>query len=404
MPSVLWHHIQQLLQRSDIPAWLLYDFRGSNSFAAYLLGLPKEKLCTRRWAVLVPAVGRPQKLVHRVEPHVLQAVDAEERLYTTYHEWQVVLAEWCQKYRRIAVEYSPDAALPVVSILDAGTAELLRKLGAELVSSADLLQELVAVYTPEQLEQQARTAQQLYEILWEALAWLRNQLRQGAQPQEYALQQFLLEQLVQSGLETDHPPIVARTERAANPHYSPTEEDSAPIRPGDLVLIDLWAKLRDPSALYADITWMAYAGEEVPPRFAEVFTVLCRARDRAVQLVRDVLAQSRFPAGYEVDRHVRSIVQSAGYGELFLHRTGHSLGTEVHGPGANLDDYETHDTRRLLPGSAFTVEPGLYFPNEFGMRTEINVQIQHNRSVRVCPEPVQQHIVALLSSEWKTQI
>ncbi|GBD07355.1 Xaa-Pro dipeptidase [bacterium HR21] len=399
--AVDWTHIQQLLCRAGIPAWLLYDFRGSNPFAARLLGLPAELHATRRWAVLIPAEGTPQKLVHRIEPHVLRGIAAEERLYSTYAEWRAVLAEWCQRYRRLALEYSPEAALPMVSVVDAGTAELLRLFGAELVSSADLLQELVAVATPEQLEQQAQTAQLLLLLLWRAFAWLRQQLQRGETPHEYAVQQFLQEQLAAMQLQTDHPPIVARTERAANPHYSPTVDDSAPIRPGDLVLIDLWAKPPQPSALYADITWMAYAGEEVPDAFAQPFAVLCRARDSALVLLQDALQQHRPIAGYEVDRHVRSVLEAAGYGAEFLHRTGHSLGTEVHGPGANLDDYETHDTRRLLQGCAFTIEPGIYRKGAFGMRTEVDVQLRHDGTLRICPEPRQQRIVPLLHPDWE---
>lgn len=403
MNEQLWQPIQQLLQRAGISAWLLYDFRGSNPFAAQLLGLPEGLHATRRWAVLIPAHGTPEKAVHRVEPHLLQQVPARERLYTTHEEWRAILREWCHRYRFLAVEYSPEGALPTVSVLDAGTAELLRGFGAELISSADLLQELVAVSSPEQLRRQAQTAQRLYELVWDAFAWMRQRLLQGEHPHEYVLQQFLLQRLSQEGLLTDYPPIVARTERAANPHYSPTAEDSAPIRPGDLVLIDIWAKPRDAGALYADITWMAYAGDEVPTAYAEPFALLVRARDSAVEAIRRAFAQEQPLCGYEVDRLVRDQIQAAGYGEFFLHRTGHSLGTEVHGPGANLDDYETHDTRRLLPGTSFTIEPGLYREGEFGMRTEIDVQIAHDGSVRVCPEPTQERIVALLAPEWEVR-
>jgi Xaa-Pro aminopeptidase len=403
MNEQLWQPIQQLLQRAGISAWLLYDFRGSNPFAAQLLGLPQGLHATRRWAVLIPAHGTPEKAVHRVEPHLLQQVQARERLYTTYEEWRAILREWCHRYRFLAVEYSPEGALPTVSVLDAGTAELLRGFGAELISSADLLQELVAVSSPEQLRRQAQTAQRLYELVWDAFAWMRQRLLQGEHPHEHVLQQFLLQRLSQEGLLTDYPPIVARTERAANPHYSPTAEDSAPIRPGDLVLIDIWAKPRDTGALYADITWMAYAGDEVPTAYAEPFALLVRARDSAVEAIRRAFAQKQPLCGYEVDRLVRDQIQAAGYGEFFLHRTGHSLGTEVHGPGANLDDYETHDTRRLLPGTSFTIEPGLYREGEFGMRTEIDVQISHDGSVRVCPEPTQERIVALLAPEWEVR-
>ncbi|MEN3027389.1 MAG: Xaa-Pro peptidase family protein [Chlorobiota bacterium] len=398
--QALWERIQQLLQREGIDAWLLYDFRGANRFAMQLLGLPTTFYATRRWVVLIPARGTPQKAVHAIESHVLRDVEAEERLYKTYQDWQGILAEWCRQYPRLAVEYSPYGELPVVSVLDAGTAELLRRFGAELVSSADLLQELVAVYSPEELEQQARTAQLLYEIVRDAFVWVRDHLQQGVHPQEYAVQRWLLEQLTARGLQTDHPPIVARTERAANPHYSPTASDTAPIRVGDLLLIDLWARPSHPSALYADITWMAYAGAEVPERFVEAFAVLAQARDSAIELIRNAVEHERPLAGYEVDRHVRSILSAAGYGDNFLHRTGHSLGMEVHGPGANLDDYETRDTRRLLCGSIVTVEPGIYCPGEFGMRTEVNVQLRQGGQVFVCPQPIQQAIVPLLSPHW----
>ncbi len=394
-----WRRIQEALQRHTIPAWLLYDFRGSNPFAARVLGLPEHMQTTRRWAVLIPAEGSPEKLVHQIEAHLLQGVDAVEHRYAAHQEWRYILQQWCQRYRCLAVEYSPEAALPMVSVLDAGTAELLRSFGAELVSSADVLQELLAVATPEQLQQQAQTAQQLYDILMRAFAWLRERLRHGDTPQEYTLQGLLMEWLERAALQTDHPPIVARTERAANPHYSPTPEETAPIRPGDLVLIDIWAKPRHPSALYADVTWMAYAGEEIPTAFAQPFSVLCAARDQAVELIRQAFAHGRPLAGYEVDRHVRHALYAAGYGQFFLHRTGHSLSTDVHGPGANLDDYETHDTRHLLPGTAVTIEPGIYRAGMFGMRTEIDLQIRHDGSVGLCPPSVQRCLLPLLASE-----
>jgi Xaa-Pro aminopeptidase len=401
MPESRWQRIQELLRRYDIPAWFLYDFRGSNPLAARILGLPEGLHATRRWAVLIPAEGPPQKAVHRIEPHVLRSVEADERVYSTHHEWRALLAEWCQRYRRLAVEYSPEAALPTISLVDAGTVDLLRSFGAELVSSADLIQELIAPVTAEQLEEQARTADRLLVAVRDTFAWLREQLQRGEQPQEYAVQQHLLRHLEAAGLETDFPPIVARTERAANPHYSPTADDSAPIRHGDLVLVDLWARPRRHGALYADITWMAYAGETVPNRFADAFAALTRARDAAIALLRDAFARQQPVRGYEVDRLVRSLIHEAGYGELFIHRTGHSLGQEVHGPGANLDDYETHDTRRLLPGTAFTIEPGLYRDGDFGMRTEVDVQIRHDGTVVVCPQPVQRRIVPLLSPDWE---
>jgi hypothetical protein len=254
MDETRLQRLQALLQRYELPAWLLCDSRHSNPIAYQVLGLDPTLHCTRRWSVLIPAQGQPEKLLHCVEPHVLQDVPARERLYATYGEWQRVLHEWVQRYRRLALEYSPRGELPTISLVDGGTVELLRFFGAELHSSADLVQELLAVHSEQQLRQLAETAQQLRVLVWEAFAWIGEQLRRGESPQEYAVQQLLLQRLRQQGLVTDHPPIVARTERAANPHYAPTAQDTAPIRLGDLVLIDIWAKPNAPDALYADIT------------------------------------------------------------------------------------------------------------------------------------------------------
>ncbi len=400
MDETRLQRLQALLQRYELPAWLLCDFRHSNPIAYQVLGLDPTLHCTRRWAVLIPAQGQPEKLLHRVEPHVLQDVPARERLYATYGEWQRVLHEWVQRYRRLALEYSPRGELPTISLVDGGTVELLRFFGAELHSSADLVQELLAVHSEQQLRQLAETAQQLRVLVWEAFAWIGEQLRRGESPQEYAVQQLLLQRLRQQGLVTDHPPIVARTERAANPHYAPTAQDTAPIRLGDLVLIDIWAKPNAPDALYADITWMAYAGEIAPDRFAEPFAKLCAARDAAIELITSAVARREPIAGYQVDRYVRQLLAAAGYAKEFLHRTGHSLGTEVHGAGANLDDYETHDTRRLLPGTAVTIEPGIYRAGEFGMRTEVDLLLWHD-CAEVHPQPLQQRLIPLLAEHWQ---
>jgi Xaa-Pro dipeptidase len=400
MDETRLQRLQALLQRYELPAWLLCDFRHSNPIAYQVLGLDPTLHCTRRWAVLIPAQGQPEKLLHRVEPHVLQDVPARERLYATYGEWQRVLHEWVQRYRVWRWSTPLWANCPPSRLWTAAQWSCCASSGRSCIHRQTWCRSFWRSIRSSSCASLRRRRSSFGCWSGRAFAWIGEQLRRGESPQEYAVQQLLLQRLRQQGLVTDHPPIVARTERAANPHYAPTAQDTAPIRLGDLVLIDIWAKPNAPDALYADITWMAYAGEIAPDRFAEPFAKLCAARDAAIELITSAVARREPIAGYQVDRHVRQLLAAAGYAKEFLHRTGHSLGTEVHGAGANLDDYETHDTRRLLPGTAVTIEPGIYRAGEFGMRTEVDLLLWHD-CAEVHPQPLQQRLIPLLAEHWQ---
>ena len=364
--------VQQALREDGLDGWLLYDFHGSNPIARRVAGLSDgAKLTTRRWYYLVPASGNPRALVHGIERDTLAHLPGERRIYAGRAELDAGLAALMRGVRRIAMEYSPACAIPYLSRVDAGTVERLRSLGAEVVSSGDLVQRFEAIWDDAALASHRAASEHLYAIKDRTFALIRERVA-GGELTEYAVQQVMAEWLEKAGLVTDCPPVVAAQESSANPHYLPTAKNHRPIRSGEIVLLDLWAKLDRPGAVYADITWVGFTGPSVPAKAADVFAVAREARDAAVALVTDRVRSGRPISGWEVDRAARAVIGAAGYGERFLHRTGHSLGEEVHGNGVHMDDYETHDERRLVAGAGFTIEPGIYL-DDFGVRTEINV-------------------------------
>lgn len=392
--------IQTLLRESSISAWLLYDFRGSNSIAWSVLGIPPESHCTRRWAVVIPAVGEPIKLVHAIENFTLDCVPAREIIYSNRTGWVDELTNIIQQFPTLALEYSPNNDIPTVSKVDAGTVELLRSLGANLHSSADLIQKIQAVWSDEQKsENLSTTAPLLRIIMMQAFQYVRANILAEQPLTEYQVQQFILQLFDKHELDTDHPPIVAIGKNAASPHYGPTEEQHSPITKGDVLLIDMWAKGKSPMSVFADITWMGYVGEEVPERAAELFAVIAAGRDAAVSLVRERFAQGVPVYGFEVDDACRKVIESAGYGAYFIHRTGHSITHEIHGAGANMDNFETCDRRQIIPNTSFSVEPGIYITGEIGLRTEIDVVIGGAGDVIVPTEPIQTKILPLLATE-----
>ncbi len=389
--------IQQALRETPgLDGWLFYDFRGSDPLAYRVLTLDPSRRVTRRWYYWIPAQGSPAKLAHRIEPHQLDELPGDLHLYVSWAEQQATLGRILAEARRIAMQYSPRNAIPYVSRVDAGTIELIRSFGVEVVSSADLVQRFEAVWDDRQLASHRDAAEKLRRIVDEAFAHVRAAVA-GAQPlTEYALQQFILSRIRAHGLVTASPPIVAVNAHSADPHYGPGPEGSAAIRAGDLVLIDLWAKRPEPRSVYADLTWTGYVGTTVPARPREVFEIVRTARDAAVAFVRARAATGEFPCGWEVDEVCRQVIREAGYGDRFLHRTGHSIGEEVHGNGANIDNLETQDGRRLLPGTCFSIEPGIYFPGEFGIRSELDVYLAE-RDVQIYGQPLQTEIVPILA-------
>lgn len=364
--------VQEMLRADGLDAWLLYDFHGSNPIAAHLAGLDGGgHMTTRRWYYLVPASGTPRGLVHAIERNNLDALPGSKLVYAGREELDKGLTTLLTGLRRVAMEYSPAGAIPYLSRVDAGTAESIRARGVEIVSSGDLVQRFAASWTDAQLASHRAASAALYRIKDRAFEAAGAAVRRGNRLTEYDLQQQMVKWFAEEDLVSDSAPVVAVDGHAGNPHYLPSPEDSAPIEADQVLLLDLWGKRQGAGAVFADITWVGVTGR-VQPRVAEAFDAIVRARDRAVSLVASAAEQDRDLRGWEVDRAARAVLVEAGFGAHVLHRTGHSLGESVHGNGVHLDDYETHDDRRLLPGAGFTIEPGLYFEN-FGVRTEINM-------------------------------
>ncbi len=366
--------IQEALRAEGVDGWLFTVFQQNDPISLRLLGVGGDHLVTRRCYYLVPAEGEPRKLVHDLEPAMLDHLPGGTSGYRTWSKHSEGLMRLVDGMGRLAVQYSPKAQIPTVSRLDAGTAEILRDAGCELVSSAELVQRFAATWSPEQLEGHRRVARVLRETVLAAFDRVRRALAAGDEIDEYTIQRFILERFSQAGMVTDSPPNVSIGPHSADPHYQPTAEKSEVIRPGELLLIDLWAREDTPGSIYGDITWTAVTAPSPTDQQQEVFETVKRARDAAFDLV-----ASRFPRedvrGFEVDDAARKVIEDAGYGEWFIHRTGHSIESSLHGQGANMDNLETHDTRRLIPWTGFSIEPGIYLPGEFGVRSEIDVAL-----------------------------
>jgi Xaa-Pro dipeptidase len=387
--------VQAALRADGLDGWLLYDFRGLNSIAADLTAVSRQPghLASRRWYYLVPASGEPRGLVHAIERHTLDHLPGVPLRYAGRDELEAGLRQLLQGLRRVAMEYSPLCAIPYVSRVDAGTIELVRASGVEVASSGDLIQRFASVWDGAAIDTHMAASGKLYRVKDRAFEAIAKRVRDGVATTEFDIQQLMAGWFRDDGLIADSDPNVSAEENAGNPHYQPTAAACRPIRAGELVLLDLWAKLDRPGAVYADITWMGFTGPRAPERYIAAFTAVAAARDAAVALVQRAAAADQELRGWQVDRAASSVLRSAGYGDRILHRTGHSLGESVHGNGVNMDDYETHDDRRLLAGTGFTIEPGVYF-DDFGVRSEINMIIGP-RDARVTG-PVQTEIVALV--------
>lgn len=386
--------IQQALADAELDGWLFTVFQGNDPISLSLLGLTARGLVTRRCYYLVPSQGEPRRLVHDLEPAMLDHLPGTKSRYRTWQEHRQELEALVRDCKRLAAQYSHHNELPSVSRLDHGTAELLAGCGVELVTSADLVQRFAAVWTPAQLAGHRRANEHLHRIVREAFAWTAERLRDGRPVGEHAVQGFLLDAFAAAGLHTEADPIVGVNAHAADPHYEPTAETSLPIRKGDLLLIDLWAKELDPEAVYADITWCGVCAGAPTARQQEIWEIVRDARDAGIELV-----QSRWPKtpvrGYEVDDAVREVIRRAGYGDQFIHRTGHSIGIQDHGQGANMDNLETHDSRRLIAMTGFSIEPGVYLPGELGVRSEVNIALTAD-AAEVTGGAAQRDLVRLL--------
>jgi Xaa-Pro dipeptidase len=390
-------NIAQALADAGLDGWLFYDFRLSDLLAYRVLGLPEQGLTTRRWFYFIAANGTTGALVSAVEAHRLDALPASQRLvYRSEKQMLDGLASILQDRRRIAMNYSPHCAIPYVSRVDGGTIELVRSLGVEIVSAADLIQTFEAALTPAQLASHRRAAAALRDVVHESFAEIARRVHRRLTCTEYLIQRFVLERIQARGMRTDEAPIVAVNVNAANPHFSTGEKNDTAIQSGDLVLLDLFAKEAAPDSIYGDLTWMGFVGDEVPAEYARVFQIVAHARDAAVQLVQTRIADGLTVTGAEADQASRCMIEQEGYAEQFVHRTGHSIGREVHGTGANLDSLETRDHRALIEHTCFSVEPGIYLPGRFGIRSELDMTIENARA-EISGAPAQEHIIPLLS-------
>jgi len=388
--------IQDILKKEKIDGWLLYNFRESNVFATRILALPPHIMCTRRYFYYIPKKGSPRKLVHRIEESNLDSLPGDKTVYLSWKSLADGLKRILKGSKTIAMEYSPRSAIPYVSTVDAGAIELAKGTGARVVSSANLVQYFEARWTEEQLNDNLEAARQLGQTALEAFRFIRQRIGSNTSTTEYDVQQFMLAEFKRRGIKTEDAPNCSVNANAANPHYEPTKETNSPLKKGDLVLLDLWAKKDKPRSVYADITWMGFIGETVPDEYEKIFQIVRGSRDAALNFVRDSFARRKPICGYQVDDAARKYIASKGYGDDFIHRTGHSIGEEIHGNGANMDNLETHDERRVIPQTSFSIEPGIYLRDKFGVRSEIDVYISKDNEVIVTGEPPQEKMVAIL--------
>jgi Xaa-Pro aminopeptidase len=387
--------VQAAVREQQLDGWLLYDFRGLNVLAKRVLGFAPDVMLSRRWFYFVPAQGEPRKLVHRIEPGTLDAYPGSKQIYLRWQELEAGVAALVRGAKRIAMEYVPRNANPYVSRVDAGTIELVRSCGVDTVSSGDLVQLFEACWDDAQWalhQEAARHTRSAYDA---AFDFIRAKTRSGGSVRETQIQQVILDHFKKHRLVTDHPPICAVGPHSGDPHYAPGPTSDAPIREGDFVLIDLWAKCDQPRAVYSDLTWTCFVGREVPAAIRDIFNIVAAARDAAIAKVKDAFARKQPLKGWEVDQAARSVIDKAGYGEFFCHRTGHSIGQETHGNGANMDGLETREERRVLPRTCFSVEPGIYL-KDFGVRSEVNVYVDGGGKVHVTGGTPQTEVVALL--------
>ncbi len=376
MPNI--EAIQAALRQQKIDGWLFYDILHRDPIAYRTLGLD-HVLAKRRWFYMIPAKGAPRKLVHRIEAATLDSLPGEKMLYAAAEELGKNLKKLVGRAKKVAMQYSPKNAIPYISLVDAGTVELIRAQGCKVVSSADLVQQFEAAWSAEQLASHRAAALVIDAITQDAFAEAARRISAGESFTEFDLQQWIVAQFHARGVVSDSPPIVAVGPHSGDPHYEPHEKGSSPVRRGDLLLLDIWAKTLATNSVFYDITWTGFLGDKVPEKYAKIFSIVGEARDAAVDFAKKSLSAGRVIEGWQVDLAARDVIRRAGYAKYFVHRTGHNIGQEVHGAGANMDSLETRDIRRVIPRTCFSVEPGIYLP-EFGIRSEVNVYISEGKA------------------------
>jgi Xaa-Pro aminopeptidase len=394
--SKMIHEIQQTLQTERLDGWLLYNFRGSNIFATRLLSLPEHIMFTRRYFYYIPASGEPRKLVHRIEEWNLDTLPGSKNVYLSWRSLEEGLKQLLSGAKKVAMEYSPRCAIPYVSTVDGGVIELIRWSGVEVVSSANLIQYFEARWDEEQFKDSIETANHLRQIVDKSFEFIRDKIKSNNTITEYNVQQYMLSEFKKRKLVTSSDPNCSVDANSANPHYEPTKDVHSPLRKGNFVLLDLWAKKDKPRSVYADITWTGFIGETVPEEYEKIFQIVKGGRDAALNFVRDSIMAGKVFRGFEVDDAARNYITQHGYGEYFVHRTGHSIGEEVHGNGANMDNLETRDERSVIPQTSFSIEPGIYLRDKYGIRSEIDVYISKAKEVIVTGLPMQENVVAIL--------
>ena len=385
--------IQSDLRAAKLDGWLFYDFRGRDPIAHGILELPPG-MRTRRWYYFVPAKGAPRKLVHKIETESLAALPGETLFYAGQEELRKNLGKLLGRAKNIAMQYSPKNAIPYVAMVDAGTIELVRSAGTKVVSSADLVQKYEACWSPAQLESLLAAGAVIDRVVREAFQLAAKNVREKKKFTEYDLKLWILKEFETAGITLENGPDIAVGPHASDPHYGPTPESASPIREGDLLLLDVWGKTKVAGSVYYDITWVGYLGAKVPEKIAKIFGIVREARDKAIELIQSSVAAGKPLEGWQVDKAARKVIEKAGYGKYFFHRTGHNIGQSVHGNGVNMDGLETHDVRHLIPKTCNSIEPGIYLP-EFGIRSEVNVYVGE-KEARITGA-VQKEVLALLA-------
>jgi Xaa-Pro dipeptidase len=388
--------IQAELQKQNLDGWLFYYFHENDPLALRILKLEGDHFFSRRWFYFIPATGQPKKLVHRIEDTALDRLPGQTSIYLGWRQLELKLKELLDGSKKVAMQYSPRNAVPYVSKVDGGILDLLKEFGTHVVSSGDLVQQFESIWSESQLQSHVEAATILRQTVFAAFREIKKRLGASESINEYQIQQFILEEFERHQMTTNSPPIVAVNEHSGSPHYQPAVDRHWEIKENDFVLLDIWAKKKEPvDAVYADITWTGYVGESVPARYQEIFAVVAGGRDAALNFVREAVTQGRNIHGWEVDDAARNYITAKGYGDYFVHRTGHSIGIEVHGNGCNIDNLETKDERTILPNTAFSIEPGVYL-KDFGVRSEIDVFVSRTEVI-VAGGDIQTEVIAIKS-------
>jgi Xaa-Pro dipeptidase len=374
---MLIENIQKSLQEKNIDGWLFYDFHNRDHLAYRILKLDFSKHCTRRWFYYIPAQGEPTKLVSAVERTKLDSLPGQKKVYLSWEQQLATLNDTLGSPQKIAMQYSPNNNVPYISIVDAGTIEMIRGLGHEIISSADLVQIFESLIDEDGYNNHIETGKIIDKIRFDSFKFVEDNIRADKKITEFDVAQYIMNRFTENNLEWDGVPITGVNDHPADPHFEPTPQNAYVIKKGDTLLIDLWAKKKIPNGIYYDITWCGFVGNNPPEKYIKIFDIVVGARDAAIKFVQDKFKNKEICFGWQVDDVTRDFIKKAGYGQYFVHRTGHSIGEECHGNGVNIDNLETKDTRQIMPGLCFSIEPGIYLDGEMAVRTEVDVFINH---------------------------